>query len=108
MRWLRLLFLAVMSIVTCAEVSSLAYAAMTQADFITGLPEKILSQCGLLTAVFAAGTFYFATGQAKARTQWLDDRKGMMTIIRAQDDNFNKLSVAHAKLEGMLLAAQRS
>lgn len=89
----------------CWLLASFALGNSTaRADLLSELPEKLFSQCGLVSLILFAGVVYFAGTTAKARTGWTDDRAGMMTIIRSQDESVNKLSVAYAKLEAILLA----
>lgn len=108
---IRRLLLALLAFAFFAAIPMLRFAiaaTITGAELTpTGLIDKIFSECGMIAGVFGFLAFYFAKTTASARTEWTADRSGMMTIIRAQDENFTKLSVAYAKLEGMLLAAQQ-
>lgn len=96
-------FFAAIPTIRLAIAATITGAELTPINLV----DKIFSECGLIAGVFGFLAFYFAKSTANARTEWTADRSGMMTIIRAQDENFTKLSIAYAKLEGMLIAAQQ-
>lgn len=73
---------------------------------LTGLSERLLSQCGLVTAVLFAGIVWLALQLAKTRAGWETDRSGMLKMYDTQNTAYENLATSHAKLEGMLLALQ--
>lgn len=68
-----------------------------RSDGIGGVPEQILSQCGLASGLLVAAVIYLAAANAKTRTAWEADRAVMAS-------SYEKLAVSHAKLEGIILA----
>lgn len=81
------------------------------------LPAKILSQCGLVSALLVAAVSWLAWQLAKTRAAWEadraemtklreSDRVAMLKIIESGNDAYEMLAVSHAKIEGMLLAVQ--
>lgn len=111
MKTLQRLSASAVVFVACASLPAIGKAlaaAVTGAEITApGLLDKVLSECGLIAGVFGFLACYFAASTAKTRTEWTADRAGMMTLIRAQDENYTKLSVAYGRLEVMLSAAQR-
>lgn len=77
------------------------------ADLLSEIPEKILSQCGLVSALLVIAVIWLTIQLAKTRASWEQDRSEMMDIARLQNESFDNLVVSNAKLEGMLLAFQR-
>jgi hypothetical protein len=73
---------------------------------LTDLPAKLLSQCGIVTAVLVIGIVWLALQLAKTRASWETDRAGMMKMFQEQNAAFDKIAISHAKLEGMLFALQ--
>lgn len=72
---------------------------IARADGIGDLPEKLLSQCGIASALLVAAVIYLAASNAKTRTAWEEDRKLMASA-------YEKLAVSNAKLEGIVLTLQ--
>ena len=81
------------------------------------LPAKILSQCGLVSALLVAAVSWLAWQLAKTRAAWEADRSemtklrdadrvAMLKLLESGNDAYENLAVSHAKLEGMLLAVQ--
>jgi hypothetical protein len=84
---------------------------------LTDLPSKIISQCGLVSALLVCAVSWLAWQLAKTRAAWETDRtemtklreadrSAMLKIIEAGNDAYESLAVSHAKIEGMLLAVQ--
>jgi hypothetical protein len=81
------------------------------------LPAKVLSQCGLVSALLVVAVAWLAMQLAKTRAAWETDRaaieklreadrQGMLKLLEASNEAYENLAVSHAKLEGMLLAVQ--
>src|ERR1044072_3150447 len=84
---------------------------------LSDLPAKIFTQCVLLSSLLTFAFAWLGWQLAKTRAAWEADRsemskvreadkQAMFRIIEAGDDAYKNLAVSHAKLEGMLLAAQ--
>jgi hypothetical protein len=84
---------------------------------LADLPSKILSQCGIVTALLVVAISWLSVQLAKTRAAWEADRAAMeklreadraamMTVLQQSNDAYENLAVSHAKLEGMLLAVQ--
>lgn len=74
------------------------------AESFSELPDKILSQCGLVSALLVAAVIWLATQLAKTRAAWEADRIGMKTVIGDLNTSYNNLAVSQAKQEGILLS----
>lgn len=85
---------------------SVAWALVTQADIMTELPEKVFSQCGIVSGTFAFFAFLFAGQSAKRQKAWDEDRAGMMRLIFAQDERDLKVTETISEVKGMLLAVR--
>jgi hypothetical protein len=68
------------------------------------IPAKLLSQCGIVTAVLVIAVVWLATRLAKTTAAWEADRSSMLKMYHDLSASIEKNSVFHAKLEGMLLA----
>lgn len=79
-------------------------ANRAMADAISDIPDKILSQCGLVSGLLVAAVIWLAVQNAKTRAAWEADRAGMREIIEDFTQSYNNLAVSHAKQEGILLA----
>jgi len=75
------------------------FPIIAKADSLSDLPEKVLSQCGIASALMVAAIIYLAASNAKTRSAWEEDRRVMAA-------SYDKLAVSHAKLEGMVLTLQ--
>ncbi len=84
---------------------------------LSDLPAKILSQCGLVSAILVVAVSWLAWQLAKTRAAWEADRAemgklreadraAMLKIVDSGNDAYELLAVSHAKLEGILLAVQ--
>ncbi len=84
---------------------------------LADLPAKLVSQCGLISGMLVIAVAWLAWQLAKTRAAWESDRAEMtrlretdrqsvQKIIEAGHAAYDKLAVSHAKIEGMLLAAQ--
>lgn len=73
---------------------------------IGDLPEKLLTQCGLVTLVLLCGIFWLAAQLAKAHAGWEADRAGMLKNNKEQADAYEKMAAAHAELRGIVLSMQ--
>lgn len=73
------------------------------ADILTEIPEKIFSQCGLVSALLAFAVIWLAIQLAKTRVGWETDRAGMMQVIRSQNTSYENLVISHSKLESVFL-----
>lgn len=80
---------------------------IANADVFADLPEKILSQCGLVTGLLVAALVWTTRQLAKERADREAERAQLMQVIRAQNTSYDNLAVSHAKLEGILLAANK-
>lgn len=78
------------------------------ADAIGELPDRILSQCGLVSGLLVAAVIWLAVQLAKTRAAWETDRQGMKDVIEDLNTSYNNLAVSHAKQEGILLALRTS
>lgn len=76
--------------------------AMSNIPVLSELPERLLSQCGLVTLVLLAGIVWLSAQLAKTRAGWETDRAGMMKLYAEQNDAYEKIAISHAKLEGMI------
>lgn len=74
---------------------------------LADLPDKLLSQCGIVNAVLVTGIVWLAMQLAKTRASWETDRAGMLKMHSEQTVALEKVATSNAKLEGMLLAVQR-
>lgn len=72
---------------------------MARAQGVSDIPDKLMSQCGIASALLVAAVIYLAASNAKTRSAWEEDRKMMAS-------SYEKLAVSNAKLEGMVLAVQ--
>jgi len=72
---------------------------VARAQSVSDLPDKVLSQCGIASALLVAAVIYLATNNARTRSAWEEDRKMMAA-------SYDKLAVSHAKLEGIVLTLQ--
>ncbi len=77
------------------------------ADIFTELPDRIISQCGLVSGLLVAAVVYLAVQLAKTRAGWEQDRANMMNVIRAHEASYTNMAASHAKLEGMLLTLRQ-
>lgn len=83
------------------------FAWIAPADLISDIPEKVLSQCGIVAGLLVVAVIWLAMQLAKTRAAWEADRAAMMQIIRSQNTSYDNLAVSHSKLEGILLAVQQ-
>lgn len=72
---------------------------VARAQGVGDIPDKLMSQCGIASALLVAAVIYLAASNAKTRSAWEEDRKMMAA-------SYEKLAVSNAKLEGMVLAVQ--
>lgn len=82
------------------------FSSVAMAGFSEELSEKILSQCGLATAILVAGIVWLAMQNAKTRQAWETDRSELIKIIVNQNSSNQNLTVAKEKLETLLLAVE--
>lgn len=75
---------------------------------LSDLPARLLSQCGLVTAVLVIGIVWLAVQLAKTRAGWETDRAGMMKLYAEQNAAYDKIAASHNKLEGMLYGLRGS
>lgn len=73
---------------------------------LTDLPAKLLSQCGIVTAVLLAGIVWLAVKLASAQKQSETDRASFMKLYNDQTSAYEKLAIASAKTETLLFALQ--
>lgn len=73
------------------------------ADLITGLPEKILSQCGLVSMLLMIAVIWLAIQLAKTRAAWEE----VMRIVAAQSQAQDNLERSYAKLKEIVSSAGR-
>lgn len=73
---------------------------VARAQGVSDIPDKLMSQCGIASALLVAAVIYLAASNAKTRSAWEEDRKLMAS-------SYEKLAVSNAKLEGMVLGVQR-
>lgn len=74
------------------------------AESISDIPDKVLSQCGLVSGLLVAAVIWLAVQLAKTRAAWEADRGTMTNIIEDLNTSYGNLAVSHAKQEGILLA----
>lgn len=72
---------------------------VARAQSVSDLPEKVLSQCGIASALLVAAVIYLAASNAKTRSAWEEDRRLMA-------GSYEKLAISSAKLEGIVLTLQ--
>lgn len=80
---------------------------IAMADSISDIPDRVLSQCGLVSGLLASAVVWLAVQNAKTRAAWETDRSALTNIIEDLNTSYNNLAVSHAKQEGILLALQR-
>ena len=73
---------------------------------LSELPEKILTQCGLVTAISWIVILWLASQLAKAHAGRESDRASMLKVFNEQTAAYEKVSAAHAELKGMVVAIQ--
>jgi hypothetical protein len=71
------------------------------------IPAKLLSQCGIVTAILVIGIVWLALQLAKTRADWEKDRAGMMKMYAELISAGEKTSVSLGTIQGMLIAVQR-
>jgi hypothetical protein len=71
---------------------------------LSDLPAKLLSQCGLVSAVLIVAVVWLALQLAKARDGWEKDRAGMLKMMAEQNSAYDKIAISHAKIEAVLFS----
>lgn len=75
---------------------------------LESLPEKLLSQCGIVTAVLVVAIIWLTIQLAKANAGREADRTNMIKLFNEQVASYEKLAVSGAKVEGLLIALRQS
>lgn len=86
-----------------------AASQLLSADGIPGLselPEKVLTQCGLVTLVLLVAILWLASQLAKAHSGWEADRASMLKNSQEQNAAYERMASAHAELRGIVLSMQ--
>lgn len=74
-----------------------------EAELLHELPEKILSQCGLVSALLMAAVVWLAVQLARTRAAWED----VMKIVAVQNTTHENVARSRAKLKGIVSAIRR-
>jgi hypothetical protein len=75
-------------------------------DGLTGLAEKLFSQCGLVSTILLAWVVWLMTQLSKAREMGESDRAAAMKLLNDQIDANKEIAVLLGKAEVMLTALQ--
>jgi hypothetical protein len=73
---------------------------------LSDLPAKIFSQCGLVAGILVVAVVWLALQLAKTRAGWEADRAGLLKMVSDTNDSYDRIAIAHARIEAVLIAVQ--
>jgi hypothetical protein len=73
---------------------------------LSDLPAKFLTECGLAAAFLLVAVVWLAFHLAKTRAGWEADRAGLLKMIIDTNDSYDKIAIAHARIEAVLFTIQ--